>query len=363
MSNDSGNPGGDKGTRGFGRREVLRLGAGVAVAPLLGAAFPGLAAAQSTPGGGTSPSTLPSSGKSPLTKLNNGVQMPVFGFGTFALPAIQTADVVSFALNNGYRLIDTAKNYGNEKEVGEGIARSGVSRSELFVTTKLWIEDFGYDEALRAFDLSAQKLGLDQIDLYLLHWPVPTDFTKTIAAYKAVEKLYADKRIRAVGVSNFTADHLKTLMDRTDIVPVLNQIELHPYLTQKAMRAAHDQHDIKTECWSPIGGSFVNMPKDPANPLRLLEDRVIVGLAQQHKKSAAQIVLRWHTQHGSIVIPKSQHYERLLKNIDIFNFELAPEEMAAIDGLNRNLRGGPDPEAFDIPAFRALIQKRKELGL
>ncbi|MCC7193216.1 MAG: aldo/keto reductase [Phycisphaeraceae bacterium] len=319
--------------------------------------IPGWAAAQPT----SNEANKPVAAKSPLTKLNNGVQMPVFGVGTFALPTIQAADVVHFALTNGYRLIDTAKNYGNEKEVGEGIARSGVPRSELFVTTKLWIEDFGYDEALRAFDLSAKKLGLDQIDLYILHWPVPTDFKKTIAAYKALEKLYTDKRVRAIGVSNFKADHLKTLMDQTQVVPVLNQIELHPYLTQNDMREFHDQHGIKTESWSPIGGCFRIIPKDPTNIVDVLQDRVLVNLAQKYKKTTAQIILRWHNQHGLIVIPKSQHYERLLKNIDIFTFELAAEEMAAIDGVNRNLRGGPDPDKFDIPAFKELIRKRDGL--
>ncbi|KAA0212303.1 MAG: aldo/keto reductase [Leptolyngbya sp. PLA3] len=321
--------------------------------------FPEHAAAQPA---STAPTTRVTA-KSPLTTLNNGVQMPVFGMGTFALPAIQTADVVNFALTHGYRLIDTAANYGNEKEVGEGIARSGVPRSELFITTKLWIEDFGYDEALRAFDLSAQKLGVEQVDLYLLHWPVPSDFEKTIAAYKAVERLYADKRIRAVGVSNFTPEHLTRLLDRTDVVPVLNQIELHPYLTQQAARAAHEQHNIKTESWSPIGGGFRNNPKDPTNVVDLLQDPVLVNLARKHRKTVAQVILRWHNQHGFIVIPKSQHYERLLKNIDIFTFELAAEEMAAIDGLNRDLRCGPDPDTFDIPAFRELIRRRQESGL
>lgn len=358
MNDQTKNRNSESNAPGIGRRDVLRMGAGLAVAPLLGTMLPGQAPAQPA----SSESQKHVAAKSPLIKLNNGVQMPVFGFGTFAVPTFQTADVVSFALTNGYRLIDTAKNYGNEKEVGEGIARSGVPRSELFVTTKLWIEDYGYDEALRAFDLSAKKLGLDQIDLYILHWPVPTDFKKTIAAYKAVEKLYADKRVRAIGVSNFNADHLKTLIDHAQVVPVLNQIELHPYLTQKAVCSANDQHGIKTECWSPIGGSLVNFPKDPTKPVRVLEDKVIVGLAQKYKKTAAQIVLRWHNQRGFIVIPKSQHYERLLRNIDIFNFELAPEEMAAIDNLNRDLRGGPDPDKFDIPAFKELLRQRVESG-
>lgn len=341
-------------TRGVTRRDVLRMGAGMAaIAPLLGAG--GRAVAQST----TTVTTKAAAAKSPLTTLNNGVQMPVFGVGTFALPTIQAADVVTFALTHGYRLIDTARNYGNEKEVGEGIARSGVPRSEIFITTKLWIEDYGYDEALRAFDLSARMLGVDQIDLYLLHWPVPTDFSKTIAAYKAIEKLYADKRIRAIGVSNFQPDHLNVLMDSTEIVPVLNQVELHPYLSQKSVREANERYGIKTESWSPIGGVFVNLPKDPTHPVRVLEDPTIVSLAQKHRKTAAQIVLRWHNQQGLIVMPKSQHYERLLANIDIFDFELTADEMAAIDALNRDLRGGPDPESFDIPAFKAIVEKRK----
>ena len=306
---------------------------------------------------GTSTATSP--GKSPLTKLNNGIDMPVLGVGTLATTTLQAADVVSFALRNGYRLIDTAKNYGVEKEVGEGIVRSGVNRSDLFVTTKLWIEDFGYDEAMRAFDRSLKALGLEYLDLYLLHWPVPTDFGKTIAAYKAMEKLYAAKRIRAIGVSNFHPDHLKMLMDSTEIVPALNQIELHPYMSQKSVREANERYGIKTECWSPIGGSLVNLPKDPTHPVRVLEDSTIVSLAQKHRKTAAQIVLRWHNQQGRIVMPKSQHYERLLANIDIFDFELTAEEMAAIDALNRELRGGPDPRSFDIPAFKALVERRK----
>lgn len=319
-------------------------------------------AAGSAPAGGAPAAGASNDGraaKSPVTRLNNGIEMPVFGVGTLAMTTYQTADLVDFALRNGYRLIDTAKNYGVEKQVGEGIARSGIPRSELFVTTKLWIEDFGYDEALRAFDRSLGELGLDYLDLYLLHWPVPSDFDKTIAAYKALEKLYADKRIRAIGVSNFEPEHLQRLMDNTDVVPALNQIELHPYLTQQDSRAANERHGIKTEAWCPIGGGFVNLPKDWTRPVRLLEDATIVGLAQKHRKSAAQIVSRWHVQQGRIVIPKSQHYERLLANIEIFDFELAPEEMAAIDALNRNLRAGPDPRQFDVPAFQAIVQQRQ----
>lgn len=339
------------------RREFLTRGVVAAGAVTL----PGLLSAQTSTDSSKSTGavTKPSPGKSPLTKLNNGVEMPVLGVGCFNLPTIQTADVISFALSNGYRLVDTAANYGNEKEVGEGIARSGVPRSELFITTKLWIENFGYDEALRAFDVSLGKLGLDYLDLYLLHWPVPTDFEKTVAAYKALEKLYAEKRIRAIGVSNFNPEHLRRLAERTEIVPVLNQIELHPFFTQKAGREANERRGIKTESWSPIGGGFINLPKDPTRVVRLLEEKTIVELGQKYRKMPAQIVLRWHVQHGFIAIPKSQHYERLLANIDIFNFELSAEEMAAIDGLNRDLRAGPDPKAFDVAAFKALVARRR----
>lgn len=339
---------------GVSRRDILCVGAGMAAAaPWL--ATGGQAVAQSV----STATTTPAAARSPLTRLNNGVDIPVFGVGTFALPTIQAADVINFALRNGYRLIDTATNYGNEKEVGEGIARSGVNRSELFVTTKLWIEDFGYDEALRAFDRSLSALGLEYLDLYLLHWPVPTEFGKTIAAYKALEKLYADRRIRAIGVSNFQPEHLRMLMDNTEIVPVLNQIELHPYLSQKSVREANEQYGIRTESWSPIGGGFLNLPKDPTNVVHLLEDKVLVGLARKYRRSVVQVMLRWHNQHGFIVMPKSQHYERLLSNIDIFNFELTAEDMAAIDGLNRDLRAGPHPDTFDVPAFRAIVERRR----
>ncbi|WP_084111156.1 aldo/keto reductase [Chryseobacterium taiwanense] len=297
--------------------------------------------------------------KSPTIKLNNGVEMPVLGVGSFALPTIQAADDIAFALQNGYRLVDTATNYGNEKEVGEGIKRSGVKRSELFVTTKLWIEDFGYDNAIKGFENSLKLLGLDYIDLYILHWPVPTDFDKTVQAYKALEKLYVDKKIRAIGVSNFTIEHLENLMKQTSVVPAINQVELHPYLIQKDLRGFHKNHGIVTECWGPIGGELTNSASNPTAPIRLLQDYTIVKLAEKYKKVTAQIVLRWHVQNGMIAIPKSQHYERLLYNIDIFDFELTADDMAAIDNLNKNLHGGPLPNLFDVAAFKKIIAGRK----
>ncbi|SFU69528.1 Tat (twin-arginine translocation) pathway signal sequence [Pustulibacterium marinum] len=297
--------------------------------------------------------------KSPSITLNNGVEMPVLGVGSFALPTIQAAENIAFALQNGYRLVDTATNYGNEKEVGEGIKRSGINRSELFITTKLWIEDYGYDNAIEAFENSLNLLGLDYLDLYILHWPVPTDFDKTVQAYKALEKLYADKKIRAIGVSNFTPEHLENLMSQTSIVPAVNQVELHPYLIQKELRDFHKKHGIVTESWGPIGGELANSASNPTTPIRLLQDYTIVKLAEKYKKVTAQIVLRWHIQKGLIAIPKSQHYERLLYNINIFDFELSAEDMSAIDNLNKNLHGGPLPNLFDVPAFKKIIAGRK----
>lgn len=307
----------------------------------------------------TSNSKQPASAKSPLVTLNNGVKMPVFGVGTYALPPVQAADVINFALSNGYRLIDTAANYGNEKEVGEGIARSGVSRSELFVTTKLWMEDYGPEQTHQAFNRSLNALGLEYLDLYLLHWPLPNEFEKTIEAYKVLEQLYEAGKIRAIGVCNFNPEHLKKLVENTKVKPVLNQIELHPYLTVAPTRKVNDEYGIKTESWSPIGGTFVNLPKDPTKPVRVLEDPIIVGLAQKYKKTPAQIVLRWQNQHGLIVMPKSQHYERLLKNIEIFHFELSNDDMRKIDFLNRDVRGGPDPVSFDVASFKAGVARRK----
>ncbi len=298
--------------------------------------------------------------KSPRVKLNNGAQMPLLGIGTFNVPTFQAADTVSFALRNGYRLVDTATNYGNEKEVGEGIARSGVPRNELFITTKLWIEDFGEEAALRGLDASLKKLGLRYIDLYLLHWPVPTDFEKTIAAYKALEAAQADGRIRALGISNFNPEHRAALMKQAKVAPAVNQIEFHPYLVQTDVQAEDARHDIIAEAWSPIGGSFTNNPKDPTKPIRVLEDAAIIGLARKYRKTPAQIVLRWHTQRGRVAIPKSVHYERILSNIDLFDFEMTGAELSMIDGLNRGERGGPDPKTFDVAAFRRIVEHRKQ---
>lgn len=279
----------------------------------------------------------------PTLKLNNGASMPAFGLGVWRSPGDQTASAVRTAIECGYGLIDTASAYGNEREVGEGVATSGVDRSELFVTTKLWIKDFGYDKALAAFDASMEKLGLDHLDLYLLHWPVPSSFAETIAAYRAAEKVLADGRVRAIGVSNFNPDHLDRLMAETDVVPAVNQVELHPYFSQSVIREANARLGIVTQSWSPIGGTS----SGPAGSAPLLENPKIVEIARQLGKSPAQIVLRWHVQHGLSVIPKSVSPERIAKNIDIFDFELDPGRMAQLDALDCGFRSGPDPDSFD----------------
>lgn len=270
----------------------------------------------------------------PTITLNNGVQVTQLGFGTFQVPPDQTAQAVRTALDAGYRSIDTAAAYRNETGVGEAIASSGLRRDELFVTTKLWNSDHGYDRALRALDTSLDKLQLGYVDLYLIHWPQPAndDFVET---WQAFEKIAADGRARAIGVSNFKAPHIRKLLDETGTVPAVNQIELHPNLTQADMRAFHREHGIATEAWSPLaqGG--------------LLSDRAVTGLADKYGKTPAQIILRWHLQLGNIVIPKSVTPERIASNLDVLDFELADDDMAVISDLDTGSRIGPDPDAFN----------------
>ncbi|MEU1216982.1 aldo/keto reductase [Streptomyces sp. NPDC005790] len=282
--------------------------------------------------------------QSPLLTLNNGVQMPALGLGVYQSAPEETTDAVLAALNGGYRLIDTAAAYFNERQVGEAIARSDVDRSDIFLTTKLWISDYGYDSALRAFDVSLRKLGVEQLDLWLLHQPLPSDFEKTIAAYKAAEKLLTDGRVRAIGVSNQTPGELDELISRTDIVPAVNQIQVHPYYSQSEWRRANDRHGILTQSWSPLGGSYIYGDAE-TNPL---EDPVIVALADKHAKTPAQIVLRWHLDHGFCAIPKSVKAHRIAENFDVFDFALTPDEVAAIDALDTGVRGGPDPDSLNL---------------
>lgn len=289
-----------------------------------------------------------SSGPSLYMDLNNGVRMPALGLGVFLSPPEQTAEAVRTAIENGYRLVDTAAVYNNERQVGEGIRRSGIARAEMFVTTKLWISDYGYEPALRAFDASLRRLGLDYVDLYLLHWPVPSDFDATVASYRAAEKMLAEGRARAIGVSNFNPRHLDELIRRTDVIPALNQVELHPYFIQQDVRGANAGYGITTQSWSPIGGVYRrHQPVDPHHLSGPLDDPVIVELASRYARTPAQIILRWHIEHGLSAIPKSVSRRRIVENIDIADFTLAPEDVAAIDSLDTGVRSGSDPEILD----------------
>lgn len=284
----------------------------------------------------------------PSLKLNNDVEIPALGFGVFQTPPDETIAAVESALEVGYRHIDTAAAYGNEREVGEALRRSGIARDEVFVETKVWISDFGYDETLHAFDKSAGKLGLEQLDLFILHQALPGEFGKTLDAYRALEKLLADGKVRAIGVSNFMESHLTQLLAETSVVPAVNQIEVHPYFRQSGVLAADEANGIVSQAWSPIGG--ITFYRDGSHG-STLQDPVIGGIAATHGKSAAQVMLRWHIQEGRQAIPKSVTPSRIAENFDIFDFELSGEEMAAIDALDTGVRGGPEPEAITLETF------------
>ncbi|MET9094728.1 aldo/keto reductase [Streptomyces cyaneofuscatus] len=274
----------------------------------------------------------------PSITLNNGLEMPQLGFGVWQVPDDEAAKAVAKAIESGYRSIDTAAIYKNEKGTGRAIAASGVPRDELFVTTKLWNSEQGYDSTLRAFDASLDQLGLDYVDLYLIHWPVPAKDAYT-DTYRAFEKIYADGRAKAIGVSNFHPEHLKRLLAETSVVPVLNQIELHPQLQQAEARAFHAEHSIATEAWSPLGQGK-----------GLLEVPTVVAIAQKHGRTPAQAVLRWHLQTGNIVIPKSVTPSRIEENLDVFGFELDADDLAAFAALDEGKRLGPDPAEFNLGA-------------
>ncbi|MCO5996257.1 aldo/keto reductase [Actinoallomurus rhizosphaericola] len=287
----------------------------------------------------------------PLLTLNNGVTMPAFGLGVYQSAPEETIAAVEAALATGYRHIDTAAVYFNEREVGEGIRRSGVDRSEVFIETKIWITDYGYEQTLHAFDKSAGKLGVDRIDLLILHQPLPSAFDRTIASYRALEKLLADGRVGSIGVSNFTADHLEALLERTEIVPAVNQVELHPYFRPRDLRQAHAEHGILTQAWSPIGG--VTFYPDPLgwaaeNRTSTLAEPVILGIAETHGRTAAQVMLAWHLQQGRSVIPKSVKPARIAENFDVFDLKLSAEELAALDALDKGVRSGPDSAAVTL---------------
>ncbi|GAA2295463.1 aldo/keto reductase [Streptomyces kunmingensis] len=270
----------------------------------------------------------------PTVTLNNGITMPQLGFGVFQVPDEETTAAVATALDAGYRSIDTAAIYGNERGVGRALADSGIARDELFVTTKLWNADQGYDAALAAFDASLEKLGLDHVDLYLIHWPTPAR-DLYLDSWRALEKLLADGRTRAIGVSNFQPAHLERLLGSASVVPAVNQVELHPGLQQRELRDFHARHGIATEAWSPLAQGAV------------LKDDAVTTIAARHGKSPAQVVLRWHLQTGNVVIPKSVTEARIRENLDVFDFELVPQELDALAAADRGLRTGPDPDTLN----------------
>ncbi|MFE7108897.1 aldo/keto reductase [Streptomyces sp. NPDC057575] len=272
----------------------------------------------------------------PSITLNNGVEMPQLGFGVWQVPDDEATKAVSTAIESGYRSIDTAAIYENERGTGRAIAASGVAREELFVTTKLWNSEQGYDSTLRAFDASLDKLGLDYVDLYLIHWPVPAK-DAYVDTYKAFEKIHADGRAKAIGVSNFLPEHLERLLGETSVVPVINQIELHPQLQQAESRAFHAKHAIATEAWSPLGQGK-----------GLLEVPTVVAIARKHERTPAQVVLRWHIQTGNVVIPKSVTPSRIAENLDVFGFELDTDDLAAFAALDEGKRLGPNPGEFNV---------------
>jgi diketogulonate reductase-like aldo/keto reductase len=291
----------------------------------------------------------------PSIPLNNGVELPAIGFGVFQTPPEATIGAAEAAIATGYRLIDTAAAYLNEREVGEAIARSGIGRSELFVQTKLWISEYGRSQALRAFDVSRRKLGLDYVDLYLLHQPVPTHFDNTVAAYQALEELLAAGHVRAIGVCNVDEVRLTELIARTEVVPAVNQVELHPFYVRPELRAAHARLHIASQAWSPLGGVNRYRPADPNAVQNPLAHPVVIGLADKYSKTPAQVVLRWHLEHGTSAIPKSTRPERIAENLDVFDFTLSADDVAAIDGLDTGVRGGPDPSTIDPERFPRTI--------
>lgn len=276
--------------------------------------------------------------KVPFLTLNNGVRMPQLGYGVWQVPDAEAEQAVGTALEAGYRSIDTAAIYGNETGTGKAVAASGLPREELFVTTKLWNSDQGYDATLRAFDDSLAKLGLEYVDLYLIHWPVPNK-DAYVDTYRAFEKILADGRARAIGVSNFHPEHLERLIAETSVVPAVNQIELHPQLQQAVARAAHERHGIATEAWSPLGQGR-----------GLLDVPAIVAIARKHARTPAQVVLRWHIQLGNLVIPKSVTPARIRENIAVFDFTLDAEDLAGLAALDEGRRLGPDPAEFHVGA-------------
>ncbi|HWJ85390.1 MAG TPA: aldo/keto reductase [Cellulomonas sp.] len=281
----------------------------------------------------------------PTLTLNNGVTMPALGLGVFQSPPDETAAAVRSALQVGYRHVDTAAAYGNEREVGQALRESGLPRDEVFVETKVWVSDYGYDETLHAFTKATGKLGIERLDLLILHQPAPDRFDATVAAYRALEKLLADGSVRAIGVSNFMPHHLERLLEQVDVVPAVNQVELHPYFTQRDVQDADARYGVLTQAWSPIGG-ITFYPGWGDERRSTLADPTIAAIATAHGRTSAQVMLRWHLQQGRSAIPKSVTPARIAQNFDVVGFDLTPDELAAIDALDTGVRGGPDP---DVP--------------
>jgi 2,5-diketo-D-gluconate reductase A len=271
----------------------------------------------------------------PDLTMNDGRTIPQLGFGVFQIPQDETEVAVTTALKEGYRLIDTAQGYQNEEGVGAALAASDLSRDDVFVTTKLTNSEQGYDKTMKAFDASMTKLGLDVLDLFLIHWPLPM-FDQFVDTWRAFEKLQADGRIRSIGVSNFEIEHFERLFAETDVVPAVNQVELHPQFPQAELRAFHAEHGILTESWGPIGQGK-----------GLLENEHVLKVAQAKDRTPAQVVLRWHLQLGLVVIPKSVTPSRIAENFAIFDFELDESDMAQIAAVETGERLGPDPKTFD----------------
>jgi 2,5-diketo-D-gluconate reductase A len=278
----------------------------------------------------------PSTTQVPKIELRGGVEIPQLGFGVFQVPPDETVESVGRALEAGYRHIDTAAAYRNEEQVGEAIRASGLARDEVFVTTKCFNTNHGYDEATAALQRSLSRLGFDALDLYLIHWPVPKRdrYVDTWRAFVDAEKA---GRTRAIGVSNFQPDHLRRVIDETGVTPAINQVELHPYFQQRELRRAHEELGIVTEAWSPLAQGAV------------LDEPTITEIADAHGKTPGQVVIRWHLQLGNVVIPKSVTPKRIVQNFDVFDFDLSGEEMGAIEALDRNKRVGPDPDTFELP--------------
>ncbi len=269
----------------------------------------------------------------PRTLLADGSSMDMLGYGVYKVPPEETQELCTTAFAAGYRLVDTAALYGNEAGVGAAVRSYLASgeRDDLFVTSKVWNDAHGFDATLRAFDATMERIGLDRLDLYLIHWPVPSQ-DLYVESWRALNQLKAEGRVRSVGVSNFQQDHLQRLLDETGVVPVLNQVELHPYLQQRELRAFHDQHGIVTQAWSPLGRG------------KVLDDPVVVDLAARLGRTPAQVILRWHLQHGILTIPKSSSPERISSNLDIFDFELDIPQLDALDSLDRDQRSGSHPD-------------------